>query len=466
MFKKIELWVVFLILLAFLVGTIFFGALIRHEYQGGKKYPELRKIAVFVASIPSNIRNTRIRIKDKGIVIENLIDKPPIENKNLSKPKLKFFKKIKRDALFVLPRYDAEQSRSIVEIIDLNNFETIHTYKHDITAMNNKIDIKDKQFEAIRNDTSEIRFKYVHPLIFEDGSLVSEGDYGPLFKIDVCSNLEWINQEHVFHHSKMLDAKGDIWVGAHLYPYSELIQDHYPRFGFLDDAIVKIDKNGKILLSKSIAEILYENKILNIYELFQDGLKDHRYNDIDPLHLNDIEPALKDTMYWKKDDLFISIRNKSAIIHYRPSTNKVINYIKGPFAYQHDVDIISDNEISIYNNNNYAKLDSSFSQIVIYNFENNQFSRKGYGVLRSNNFKSETGGLSHILKDGSMLVEETDYGRILFIDKKSEELEWEYVNKDRNDKGEFEVYGLQWSRVIEDIDKVKKIKESIKKKKC
>ena len=287
-------------------------------------------------SIPSNIRNTRIRIKDKGIVIENLIDKPPIENKNLSKPKLKFFQKIKRDALFVLPRYDAEQSRSIVEIIDLNNFETIHTYKHDITAMNNKIDIKDKQFEAIRNDTSEIRFKYVHPLIFEDGSLVSEGDYGPLFKIDVCSNLEWINQEHVFHHSKMLDAKGDIWVGAHLYPYSELIQDHYPRFGFLDDAIVKIDKSGKILLSKSIAEILYENKILNIYELFEGA---------DPLHLNDIEPALKDTMYWKKDDLFISIRNKSAIIHYRPSTNKVINYIKGPFAYQHDVDIISDNEI-------------------------------------------------------------------------------------------------------------------------
>ena len=85
MFKKIELWVVFLILLAFLVCTIFFGALIRHEYQGGNKYPELRKIAVFVASIPSNIRNTRIRIKDKGIVIENLIDKPPIENKNLSK---------------------------------------------------------------------------------------------------------------------------------------------------------------------------------------------------------------------------------------------------------------------------------------------------------------------------------------------------------------------------------------------
>jgi len=40
------------------------------------------------------------------------------------------------------------------------------------------------------------------------------------------------------------------------------------------------------------------------------------------------------------------------------------------------------------------------------------------------------------------------------------------VSKDKNDKGEFEVYGLQWSRVIEDIDKVKKIKESIKKKKC
>ena len=72
----------------------------------------------------------------------------------------------------------------------------------------------------------------------------------------------------------------------------------------------------------------------------------------DPIHLNDIEPALYDSKYWKKGDLFLSSRHQSAIIHYRPEINKVINYLTGPFSQQHDVDIISDEEISIFDNNN------------------------------------------------------------------------------------------------------------------
>ena len=57
-------------------------------------------------------------------------------------------------------------------------------------------------------------------------------------------------------------------------------------------------------------------------------------------------------MFWEKGDLFLSLRNLSAIVHYRPSNNKIINYITGPFIKQHDVDIISDEEIMIFNNNN------------------------------------------------------------------------------------------------------------------
>ena len=68
----------------------------------------------------------------------------------------------------------------------------------------------------------------------------------------------------------------------------------------------------------------------------------------------------------------MSIRSQSAIIHYRPSTNKVINYITGPFAMQHDVDIISDKEISIFNNNNFL-INNEYSEILIYNFKTKKF---------------------------------------------------------------------------------------------
>ena len=39
------------------------------------------------------------------------------------------------------------------------------------------------------------------------------------------------------------------------------------------------------------------------------------------------------------------------VILYRPETNKIIKIIEGGFLHQHDVDILDDRTISIYNNN-------------------------------------------------------------------------------------------------------------------
>ena len=95
---------------------------------------------------------------------------------------------------------------------------------------------------------------------------------------------------------------------------------------------------------------------------------------MDPIHLNDVEPAFTTTQYWKQGDVFLSSRHQSAIIHYRPSTNKVINYITGPFSQQHDVDIISDKEISIFNNNNFL-INNEHSEVLVYNFETKKFKK-------------------------------------------------------------------------------------------
>ena len=90
----------------------------------------------------------------------------------------------------ILPRYDHGLKRSIIEIVDLNNFEVIHTYKHDISAMHTLV--------KLTIDDAPIRFEYRHPLLLEDGSIVSDSDYTPEFKIDFCSNLVWINDKGIF----------------------------------------------------------------------------------------------------------------------------------------------------------------------------------------------------------------------------------------------------------------------------
>ena len=124
--------------------------------------------------------------------------------------------------------------------------------------------------------------------------------------------------------------------------------------------------------------------------------------DTSPLYTNDIEPALSDSEYWQQGDVFISIRHQSAIIHYRPSTNKVINYITGPFAQQHDVDVISDKEISIFNNNNFF-VDNEYSEVVIYNLEyerhfyyNNLIQRRTEKHRTNSGFKHRAGFLFFI----------------------------------------------------------------------
>ena len=99
-----------------------------------------------------------------------------------------------------------------------------------------------------------------------------------------------------------------------------------------------------------------------------------------------ISSQLISKVHWKKNDLFLSLPRINAIIHYRPSTNKVINFIQGPFSWQHDVDIISDHEISIFNNNN-SLTDRNHSEITIYDFKTKKFSKKFNKSLIENNLK-------------------------------------------------------------------------------
>ena len=266
----------------------------------------------------------------------------------------------------------------------------------------------------------------------------------------ICSNLLWINQEEKFHHSIELDEQQNLWVSSQMYPYSTVVSNFIDDFGFSDDSIAKMDLNGKIIFTKSVSEILIENDIFkkNLLEIY------------DPIHLNDIEPATSDSKYWKKGDLFLSSARLTSIIQYRPSTNKVIRYIEGPFSWKHDVDIISNKEISIFNNNNTAIKEKN-SEILIYNFETKKYSKKFNKQLKKTNFKTDSQGVSSILKDNSLFVEEQNHGRLILFNGNGEK-EWEFINKDSNGN----IYFISWSRIIEDESLIDNLKNNIKNKKC
>ena len=154
--------------------------------------------------------------------------------------------------MIIFPIYNGDTQESEVRVVDINTFEILHVYKHDVQSMNKNIENSNQDFYENDKFNSKQRFLYIHPLILSDGSLISSGVDGVLFKIDLCSNIVWINQEDRFHHSKNLTADNNIWAITSMYPYSELISKQFKNYGlgFRDDAITKISNDGKLIYTQ------------------------------------------------------------------------------------------------------------------------------------------------------------------------------------------------------------------------
>ena len=459
MYKKISIWLVSLVLLLILIFTILFGSLLVHYYEYGARFPKIQKIAISIASVPINFE----KIIRFGNRLEPLKKMPTAHServgeitkvkKNNDGNYIKFYNKnlnSNRNELLILPRYDRQKQTSVVEIIDLSTLDVIHRYNHDI-------DNAYKDLNVGSGNTKK-RFQYGHPLILEDGSLIAKNVmFSPLFKIDICGKDLWRNNNYRFHHSLELDHENNVWVTSSFIKIDDeviknisIVRNGKP---FSDDAIIKINpKTGKVIFKKSVSAILLENNIFNDSDIYMSN---------DPIHLNDIQPVYEDGPFWKKGDVFLSLLRNSSIIHYRPETDQLINFIKGPFFEQHDIDILSENEISVFNNNNSLMDDKKFSELLVYNFETNKFKKILSNQLESKNFKTETEGLADFSIDGSIMLEETNGGRILFYNEKGN-LEWEFINVSNDGK----IYPVSWARLISNVKMVKNIKNSIENKKC
>ena len=154
MFRKIELWIVGIIVLFFILLLLLTAGILRDAYLMKNQTPEfLRSNLMIAAEIPKNIYQV-ISSYLKGYNINAV----PKFQKHKDKKRFEQFIGNKRNALLVLPRYEHSLSRSVVDIIDLNNFEVIHTYAHDIAAMNAQV-TNTKEFTRLKIDDSPIRFE-------------------------------------------------------------------------------------------------------------------------------------------------------------------------------------------------------------------------------------------------------------------------------------------------------------------
>ena len=327
------------------------------------------------------------------------------------------------------------------DLFALNSFWNSDKNEWNINLFNLKNDIIVYQWKLPKThlDFSATSYKFDNAAprnciaLPEKNLIVSTDECANLMRLDANSKILWADHSHIYHHSLNLDADSNIWActsdlnKGDKTPVKGIATISGEIYRYQDNYITLIDKNtGKTLFHKSVTEILIENN----YSNFVYGLSDPDRINHDPIHLNDIEPVLKDSKYWKKGDVFISIRHRSLILLYRPSTNKILRLIYGNFFNQHDIDITSDQEISIFNNNYifYEKDNSNLlctvvdtlhsSEVISYSLKDSTLQKPFNKLFIQENIWTETQGLYTHISNGDLFVESQNQGKLFILNNK------------------------------------------------
>ena len=150
------------------------------------------------------------------------------------------------------------------------------------------------------------------------------------------------------------------------------------------------------------------------------------------------------------------------IILYRPKTNEIIWKGTGQVYQQHDVTILDDHRISIFNNNSKATIRGQVvdghNEVVVYDFQNSTYTKYLDDSLQKFQVRSTTDGRARILENGDLFFEETNFSRTLYFNADGSP-QWQHVNRAKDGK----VYPVSWSRLLykpSDITFVRELSES------
>ncbi len=389
-------------LILFIAFLSVFGWMVKHVTKGDKNFGFLNKPLKELSGFPDLFKQSVKEVKGlPGTFLKTI---KGYESVN----------KLSVDAKALIAYSNEDKNRTI----DLYNFRTERSEHQWYVDMSGR-----GEHERIQA-----------PIMYEDSSLIySVNQTSGFRRIDKDSKLIWEQDSIVSHHSLEIDQNGDVWgctypreIGQYII-FKNFYVVESDTIWFIENSITHIDHHtGQILYNKSFSEILLENDLT--YLIVKSG------NSEDPLHMNDVQPALKTTKWYNQGDLFISSRNLSCILHYRPETGKVIRVLEGPFVCQHDVDFLNDSTLLFFNNNNgvyngrgirnihvpRSPVPNSFgknhSQLITFSLITGEYTAIHEEAMRENNIFSRTEGLQERYENGLMFVEEQNSGEFWILD--------------------------------------------------
>lgn len=430
LFARIEVWILLLVLLLGFLLMIGFGAAVLDAEREKGRFGSLSRVAVGMAEIPSTAK--QLVVPDIQLRVGGS-DRDADRRAGWSFPSGPL---IGTDGYILLSRYDGTEKRHKLELVQLPAMRPVHSW----TLHPDKLlrDVAHLSRYEYRNIWDEEHFRQIHPWVEENGDLIVKEHDSPIFRVNACGDLRWTLQDAIYHHSMEADAEGNLWVPAVAQPHRiEGVRDR-----FREDTFSQVSPSGKLLYSQSVAQMLvrhgYASWLFTI-DMYRD----------EAVHLNDVQPVLADGPHWKKGDVFLSLRNLSTLLLYRPSTDEILWARRGPWISQHDVDILDDHRIGVYDNANEDRGRGPYfpfgaSQIRVYDFATDKVSMPLQKAMESNKVRTWMEGLFTNLPGGLTMIEDSIEGRIIIFYPDGR-VAAEFFNR----AGDGFRYHLGWSRYVE-----------------
>jgi len=392
------------------------------------------------SKLPGGVQNV---VRDfVGVV--NLFERAVEESQSLPKTFVKtpkHFEAINRleEDVKILTSYHNEANTRTVALINLRTGEELKTW----------------EFTKLTNPSNRV----MHSIMLPDSGLICavHGVSG-VYRLNSEGDILWYQDSVYHHHAINLGNDGSAWVNSvtpdktQYFLYNGRLEMGNKSYPYVDHSITRLDlETGRILYNRSLTDVLVKHDLTHL--LVKSTVTRT------PLHTNDVQPALSDGPYWNRGDVFISSRNGSWIMQFRPSTDEVIRVIEGPFSNQHDVDFESDSTIIFFNNGSPTQplgkkdgwpttsdpVDIRFhSGILRYHLGSGEFEHVERDAFRDYDIYTHTEGLQDAIPGGGYLVEEQN-ASVLWVIRDGEVL-YKNVLKSHH-PGHHHL--ANWARVIE-----------------
>lgn len=319
---------------------------------------------------------------------------------------------------------------------------TLYTSGHDSAAF--LIDMDGRivhrwrlPFSAVWDESSAVAKPRPDPLIyFRKGYLFPNGDLLALYegagdtpwgfglvKLDEDSNVIWKYLERA-HHDVEVGSDGRIYTLTHRIRNEKVEGAHYLETPLIEDFLVILSPDGKVEKEISLLEAQARSRS---FSRFLEWLP--AFAQQDPQHANAVEPmeagAARNFPFAEPGTVLLSFRSTSLIVALDPETESFVWGTQGPWALQHDPDLLPNGRILLFDN--LGDLGPSGTSRVLEFDPATHRIAWSYGGTQEQPFESNIRSEQQRLPNGNTLVTESDGGR-LFEVTKGGEIVWEYIN--------------------------------------